>query len=375
VNAQTLCAIYNNLSTDLLQKNMMALNTSMTKNELGKSGIHISKICLGTMTFGEQNTEDQAHAQLDYALERGVNFIDTAEMYPVMPRGETQGRTEQHIGTWLKNSGKRKDIILATKVAGPSRGMNWIRKGENDLNAVNIRAAVETSLQRLQTDYIDLYQLHWPSRNAPIFGQKQFDPSLERPCVEVAETLAALTELVKEGKIRHIGVSNETSWGVSEFIKESEKQNASRVVSIQNAYNLVNRGFEQGLDETCFRENIGLLAYSPLAFGRLSNKYADDVKAVGRLSLFPPSWSPRYMRPEVIEASKRYAALARAHGITPVQLALAWCHSRWFVTSTIIGATNLTQLKENIDAFDVQLSDELIIGVNKIHAEMNNPGQ
>ena len=347
----------------------------MATNELCKSGLHVSKICLGTMTFGEQNTEAEAHVQLNYALERGVNFIDTAEMYPVMPRSETQGRTEQHIGTWLKKSGKRSDIILATKVAGPSRGMGWIRKGENDLNTANIRAAVETSLQRLQTDYIDLYQLHWPSRNAPIFGQKQFDPNLERPCVEVGETLAALTELVKEGKLRHIGVSNETSWGVSEFIKESEKQNASRIVSIQNAYNLVNRGFEQGLDETCFRENIGLLAYSPLAFGRLSNKYADDAKAEGRLTLFPPSWSPRYMRPEVIEACKRYATLARAHGLTPVQLALAWCYSRWFVTSTIIGATNLTQLKENIDAFDVQLSDELILGVNKIHAEMNNPGQ
>ncbi len=355
---------------------MTPSNITATKTkELGKSGLLVSKICLGTMTFGEQNTEDQAHAQLDYAFERGVNFIDTAEMYPVMPRAETQGRTEQYIGSWLKKSGKRNDIILATKVAGPSRGMGWIRKGENDLNAVNIRAAVETSLQRLQTDYIDLYQLHWPSRNAPIFGQKQFDASLERPCVEVAETLAALTELVKEGKIRHIGVSNETSWGVSEFIKESETQNSTRIVSIQNAYNLVNRSFEQGLDETCFREHVGLLAYSPLAFGRLSNKYADDANAKGRLTLFPPSWSPRYMRPEVIEASKRYAALARAHGITPVQLALAWCHSRWFVTSTIIGATNLVQLKENIAAFDVQLSDEIILGVNKIHAEMNNPGQ
>ena len=347
----------------------------MSTNKLGSSDLHVSKICLGTMTFGEQNTEIEAHAQLNYALERGINFIDTAEMYPVMPRGETQGRTEQYIGSWFKKSGTRSDIILATKVAGPSRGMGWIRKGENDLNAANIRAAVETSLQRLQTDYIDLYQLHWPSRNAPIFGQKHFDPALERPCIAIAETLGALTELVKEGKIRHIGVSNETSWGVSEFIKESEKQNAFRIVSIQNAYSLVNRGFEQGLDETCFRENIGLLAYSPLAFGRLSNKYADDTQAQGRLTLFPPTWSPRYMRTEVIEASKCYAALARAHGITPVQLALAWCYSRWFVTSTIIGATNLAQLKENIDAFDVRLSDELIAGVNKIHAEMNNPGQ
>ncbi|MES2050243.1 MAG: aldo/keto reductase, partial [Pseudomonadota bacterium] len=291
---------------------ILSNQSAAKKNELGNSGLLVSKICLGTMTFGEQNTEDQAHAQLDYAFERGINFIDTAEMYPVMPRAETQGKTEQHIGSWLKQSGKRSEIILATKVAGPSRGMKWIRKGENDLNAVNIRAAVETSLQRLQTDYIDLYQLHWPSRNAPIFGQKQFDPALERPCVAIAETLAVLTELVKEGKIRHIGVSNETSWGVSEFIKASEQQNATRIISIQNAYNLLNRAFEQGLDETCFREHVGLLAYSPLAFGRLSNKYADDAKAQGRLTIFPASWSPRYMRPEVIEASKRYAALARA---------------------------------------------------------------
>lgn len=347
----------------------------MQSRALGGSGLQVSRICLGTMTFGEQNTEGQAHDQLDYALERGINFIDTAEMYPVMPRAETQGRTEQYLGTWLKKSGRRSDIVLATKIAGPSRGMGWIRHGENDLNAVNIRAAVESSLQRLQTDYIDLYQLHWPSRNAPIFGQKQFDPALERPCTAVAETLAVLNDLVKEGKIRQIGVSNETAWGVSEFIKEAQKQNAARIVSIQNAYNLVNRAFEQGLDETCFRENVGLLAYSPLAFGRLSNKYEEDAKAQGRLTLFPPTWSPRYMRPEVIEAGKRYAALARAHGITPTQLALAWCHSRWFVASTIIGATNLAQLKENIDAFEVQLSDELILGVNAIHAQMSNPAQ
>ena len=349
--------------------------TTSNTTQLGKSGLHVSKICLGTMTFGEQNTEAQAHAQLDYALERGVNFIDTAEMYPVMPRGETQGRTEQYIGTWLKKSGKRNEVVLATKVAGPSRGMGWIRNGENDLNASNIRAAVDASLLRLQTDYIDLYQLHWPSRNAPIFGQKVFDPTLERPCVEVAETLTVLSDLVKEGKLRHIGVSNETSWGVSEFVKEAERQNGTRIISIQNAYNLVNRGFEQGLDETCFRENIGLLAYSPLAFGRLTNKYADDVNAQGRLTLFPPNWSPRYMRPEVIEACKRYAALARAHGMTPTQLALAWCYSRWFVASTIIGATTLAQLKENIDAFDLRLSDDLVRAVNAIHAEMSNPGQ
>ncbi|MCU6433789.1 aldo/keto reductase [Undibacterium sp. Jales W-56] len=347
----------------------------MQTTQLGTSNLQVSKICLGTMTFGEQNSEAEAHSQLDYALERGINFIDTAEMYPVMPRAETQGSTERFIGTWMKKSGKRKDIILATKAAGPSRGFGWIRNGDTDLTPANIRAAVETSLQRLQTDYIDLYQLHWPSRNAPIFGQKSFDPALERPSIAIAETLAALNELVKAGKIRHIGVSNETSWGVSEFVKEAGKQSAARIASIQNAYNLVNRSFEQGLDETCFRENVGLLAYSPLAFGQLTNKYNEDAQAAGRLTRFPASWSPRYMRPAVFEASRRYAELARAHGLTPAQLALAWCYSRWFVASTIIGATTLTQLKEDIDAFDIRLSADLIAGVNAIHAEFCNPGQ
>lgn len=347
----------------------------MKKILLGDSQLSVSTICLGTMTFGEQNTEAEAHEQLDYALERGINFIDTAEMYPVMPRATTQGKTEQYIGSWIKKSGKRSEIVLATKVAGPSRGMGWIRNGENDLNEKNIRAAIETSLQRLQTDYIDLYQLHWPSRNAPIFGQKQFDPALERPCTDIAETVTVLNDLVKEGKIRAFGVSNETSWGVSEFIKQAELQGAARIASIQNAYSLVNRSFEQGLDETCFRENVGLLAYSPLAFGQLTAKYTDDAKAHGRLTIFPPTWSPRYMRASVFEASKSYATLAREHGLTPAQLALAWCYSRRFVASTIIGATNLVQLKENIDALDVQLSDEVIQGVNSIHEKLNNPGQ
>ena len=347
----------------------------MQQTTLGNSSLQVSKICLGTMTFGEQNTEAEAHAQLDYALERGINFIDTAEMYPVMPRAETQGKTEQYIGSWLKKSGKRSDIVLATKVAGPSRGMHWIRNGQNDLNASNIRAAVDTSLQRLQTDYIDLYQLHWPSRNAPIFGQKHFDPALERPCTAIAETVSVLAELVKEGKIRHFGVSNETSWGVSEFVQQAEKQNAPRIASIQNAYHLMNRAFEQGLDETCFRDNVSLLAYSPLAFGQLSGKYIDNADASGRLTLFPASWSPRYLRPSVFEASKRYAELARQHGLTPAQLALAWCYSRYFVASTIIGATSLAQLKENIDAVDIQLNDELLQAIDAIHQSTHNPAQ
>lgn len=347
----------------------------MKLKKLGSSGLMVSEVCLGTMTFGEQNTEAEAHQQLDFALANGINFIDTAEMYPVMPRAETVNRTEQYIGSWIKQSGQRDKVILATKVAGPSRGMPWIRNGENDLDAKNIRIAVEASLQRLNTDYIDLYQLHWPSRNAPIFGQKEFDPELERECIAIEATLEALNSLVKEGKIRHIGVSNETPWGVSEFIKHAERKQQTRIISIQNPYHLMNRSYEQGLTETCYREQVGLLAYSPLAFGRLTGKYVDDAQAKGRLTKFPATWSPRYMRPEVIATSARYTALARAHGLTPTQLALAWCYSRWFVASTIIGATDLIQLEENIRATDIRLSDELIAAVNQIHAEGANPAQ
>ena len=346
----------------------------MQKSKLGSSDLNISPICLGTMTYGEQNTEADAHSQLDYALERGINFIDTAEMYPVMPRAESQGATERHIGSWFKASGRRGDVILATKVAGPSR-MPWIRDGRGDLDATNIRAAVESSLQRLQTDYIDLYQLHWPSRNVPIFGQLSFNPQAERAHVAIEETLVVLGELVTAGKIRHIGVSNESCWGVSEFVGQSGRHGLPRIVSIQNAYHLANRSFEQGLDETCFREKVGLLAYSPLAFGQLSGKYLENPNASGRLTLFPPTWSPRYLRETVIAAARRYAALAHEHGMTPTQLALAWCYSRWFVASTIIGATSLAQLQENIDAFDIQLNEDIIAGVNRIHLEITNPGQ
>lgn len=347
----------------------------MKKMKLGSSQLMVTPICLGTMTYGEQNTESQAHEQLDYALERGINFIDTAEMYPVKPSAATFSKTEQFIGSWLKKSGKRQDLILATKVAGPSRGMSWIRSGEGDLNAHNIRAALEDSLRRLQTDYVDLYQLHWPSRNAPIFGQKDFNPALERESVAIAETLDVLDALVKEGKIRYIGVSNETSWGVSEFMHQAKMKQQSNIVSIQNAYNLLNRSFEQSLTETCYRENVGLLAYSPLAFGRLSGKYENKETAIGRLSHFPADWSPRYMRPESIKASALYSALAKQHDMSPAQMALAWCYQQWFVASTIIGATKLAQLKENIDAFELRLSAELVAGINTIHTQINNPAQ
>jgi aryl-alcohol dehydrogenase-like predicted oxidoreductase len=348
----------------------------MQKNRLGETDLHVTRVCLGTMTFGEQNTEADAHSQLDYALERGINFVDTAEMYPVPGRAETQGATERFIGSWLKKSGKRGDIILASKIAGPNSSMGWIRGARHNLDAANIRQAVEDSLRRLQTDYLDLYQIHWPSRNLPIFGANTFVPQKERQSVPIEETLAALDELVKAGKIRHIGVSNESAWGVCEYVKQAEMKGLPRIATIQNLYNLSARAFETSLmDEACYREKVSLLAYSPLAFGQLTAKYIDNPKAHGRLTIFPPTWSPRYLRPPVIEATKEYAALARANGMTPAQMALAWCYSRWFVASTIIGATSLEQLKENIDAEQITLSDAVMAGIDAIHARYTNPGQ
>jgi len=347
----------------------------MHKHKLGKSGLEVSKVCLGSMTFGEQNTQADAHSQLDYALERGINFIDTAEMYPVMPRAQTQGSTERFIGSWLKKSGRRADVVLASKVAGPNPAMHWIRGGKNNLDAGNIRAAVEASLVRLQTDHIDLYQIHWPSRNTPIFGASAFDPEKERSCVPVGDTLAVLGRLIDEGKIGHIGVSNEGAWGVSEYIKQADIQGLPRIATIQNLYNLTARTFETSLlTETCYREEVSLLAYSPLAFGQLSGKYLDDPTASGRLTIFPANWSPRYLRPSVLAAVKEYAELARAHGLRPAQMALAWCYSRWFVASTIIGATTLAQLKENIDAADVVLAPQMLEAIDAIHARITNPG-
>ena len=348
----------------------------MQKILLGSSDLNVSKICLGSMTFGEQNSEADAHSQLDYALERGINFIDTAEMYPVMPRAATQGATERHIGSWLKKSGRRDQVVLASKVAGPNPNMHWIRGGKNNLDAANLRAAVEASLTRLQTERIDLYQLHWPSRNVPIFGARGYNPQAERPSVAIEDTLAALGQLIDEGKIGHIGVSNESPWGVCEFIKQSELKGLPRIATIQNLYNLTARHYETSLlDETCHRANVGLLAYSPLAFGQLTAKYLDNPKAHGRLTLFPPTWSPRYLRPAVLEAAAQYAALARAHGLTPTQLALAWCYTRWCVASTIIGATTLAQLKENIDAYAVTLPPELLAQIDAIHARLPDPAQ
>jgi aryl-alcohol dehydrogenase-like predicted oxidoreductase len=347
---------------------------------LGQSDLEVSRICLGTMTFGEQNTEAEGHAQLDYAFSRGVNFIDTAEMYPVRPRAETYGGTERIVGAWLRRQ-PRDRVVLATKVAGPGR-MPWIRNGA-DLTPDGIRAAVDTSLQRLQTDYIDLYQIHWPARNAPIFGQRQFNPALERDCTPIRAQLEAMADLVRAGKIRYVGVSNETPWGVSEFVRLAEEHGLPRIATIQNPYNLVNRSFEDGLDEACFRSAVSLLVYSPLAFGQLTGKYlsgdaaspAFNQAATGRLTRFSADWSPRYMRPRTTAASARYVEIAREAGLSPATLALAWCYRRWFVASTIIGATSLQQLQENLDAWPVQLAPEIEAAIEQIHVELHNPAQ
>ena len=348
----------------------------MERKQLGLTDLVVSKVCLGTMTFGEQNTEEEAHSQLDYAFERGINFIDTAEMYPVMARAETQGSTERFIGSWLKKTGRRRDVILATKIAGPNVNMPWIRGANHCLDATNVRAGVEDSLRRLHTDYIDLYQIHWPSRNLPIFGSNSFNPQDERPAVPIEETLGALSEMVQAGTIRYVGVSNESAWGVCEYIKQAEMQGLPRIATVQNLYNLTARAFETSLmDEACYRESVSLLAYSPLAFGQLTAKYLDNPQARGRLTIFPQNWSPRYVRPAVLAATAEYAALAREHGMGPAQMALAWCYSRWFVGSTIIGATKLAQLKENIDAADLVLSAEVVAGIDAIHAKYTNPGQ
>jgi aryl-alcohol dehydrogenase-like predicted oxidoreductase len=336
---------------------------------LGNTDLQVSEIALGTMTFGQQNTLAEAGAQLDYAIDHGVNFIDTAEMYPVPGKADTQGRTEEHIGSWLKTRVRNK-VIVATKVAGPSRGIGWIRNGPQSIDRDNIMAAVDNSLKRLQTDYIDLYQIHWPARNVPMFGKCNYNPALEHPATSVEEQLTVLSELVKSGKVRHIGVSNETPWGVAEFLKVAERMGLQRIVSIQNAYSLINRQFEIGLHEMCYREQISLLAYSPLAFGLLSGKYFKNPHEYGRITLFP-EFGQRYQKPNVADAVAAYAQLAEQYDLSPAQMALAFTRSRPFVTSTIIGATTMSQLQENLG--DIELNAELLKSIEDIHLRYTNP--
>jgi aryl-alcohol dehydrogenase-like predicted oxidoreductase len=344
----------------------------MRYNGLGSSDLRVSEICLGTMTWGEQNTEAEAHQQLDYALSRGINFIDAAEMYPVPPRAETQGRTEAILGDWLKQH-QRDKVIVATKVAAPRPGLTWVRGGNLALDRRNIEAAIDASLKRLRTDYIDLYQVHWPDRYVPVFGQTLYDPEQERATVAIEEQLAVFADCIKAGKIRHLGVSNETPWGLCQWLRQAEQRRHPKVVSIQNAYNLINRAFEMGLSEVTRRESLPLLAYSPLAFGHLTGKYLGGVKPqAARLTRFP-SFGPRYFKVNVPEAVAAYVGLAKTVGLDPATLAVAFVRSKWFVAATIIGATSMAQLTQNIDAADVVLDTTVQRAIDEIHHRYPSP--
>ncbi len=347
----------------------------MQYRPLGRTGLNVSVIALGTMTWGEQNTEVDAHAQLNLALDAGINLIDTAEMYPVPPRPETQGRTEQYIGNWLKKTGRRNDIVLATKATGPSHQParpGHVRGGRLAHTRDNLFEAVDLSLQRLQTDHIDLYQLHWPDRPTNMFGQLGYVHVKDQQPTPIEETLSALQELVQAGKIRHVAVSNETPWGMSRFIHLADNLGLPRIASIQNPYSLLNRSFEIGLAEIAIREQVGLLAYSPLAFGVLSGKYLAGQRPEGaRLSLFERF--NRYKGENAERATYDYVSLFRRHGLDPAQAALAFVNSRDFVTANIIGATTLDQLRSNIASIDVTLSAEVLEGIEAIHQRYPNP--
>ncbi len=343
----------------------------MEYRQLGRSELKVSTLCLGSMTWGEQNTEAEGFAQIDRAKAAGINFLDTAEMYPVPPRGATYGATERIIGNYFKNRGDRADWILASKVAGPGNGIDYIRGGHLKHNRQHIVAALDESLKRLQTDWIDLYQLHWPERSTNFFGQLGYRHQ-EQEFTALQETLEALAEQVKAGKIRHIGLSNETAWGTMKYLQLADSLGLPRAVSIQNPYNLLNRSFEVGLAEVAMREQCGLLAYSPLAFGMLSGKYENGARpANARITLF--SRFTRYTNPQSQATCSRYVELAREHGLDPAQMALAFVTRQPFVTSNIIGATSLEQLESNLGSLSLELSDELLEAIEAIHRAQPNP--
>ncbi len=345
----------------------------MQYRKLGRTDLDVSVICLGTMTWGEQNTEEEAHQQLDYALDQGVNFIDTAELYPVPPKEETQGRTEEYIGSWLAARGNRDKVVIATKAVGKSDN-TWFRgNGKiSRLNADCLTAAVDDSLKRLQTDYIDLYQLHWPERSTNYFGKLGYVHVEEEDAVDIQETLEALDGLVKSGKIRHVGLSNESAWGTMRYLHLAEKLDLPRMASVQNPYNLLNRSYEVGLAEISIREECGLLAYSPLAMGMLSGKYLGGQMPEGsRFSLF--TRFTRYSTDIAHKMTEQYVALAREADLDPSQMALAFVNSRRFVTANIIGATNLDQLKVNIGSIDIDLAEDILKRIEDIHQQHPYP--
>lgn len=344
----------------------------MKYRPLGQTDINVSQICLGSMTWGQQNSEAEAHEQLDYAVDQGINFIDAAEMYPTPPKAETQGLTETYIGNWLKKRTDRDKLIISSKVSGAAVWLSHIRDGKTALDRKNIEAAVDASLKRLQTDYIDLYQTHWPDRDTNFFGKLGYYHAPDKDVTTIEETLTVMQDLIKAGKIRQVGVSNETPWGVSEHLQQATQQELPRIVSIQNPYSLLNRTFEVGLAEFSHREQIGLLAYSPTAFGSLSGKYLHDAKPEGaRLTLY--SHFARYTNELASNATEKYVKLARDYALDPAQMALAFVNTRGFVTSTIIGATQIQQLKSNIDSIDIELPKELLKEIDVIHSSQPNP--
>ena len=349
--------------------------------ELGRSGLMVSPICLGTMTFGEQVSEGDAHAILDRAMERGVNFWDTAEMYAVPAREATYGATETILGNWFKaHPGARDKVVLASKVAGPTRGMPWIRAGKG-MTTDDIIASCEGSLRRLQTEVIDLYQIHWPERHVPAFGSLYYDPAKETSETSIHAQLEAMAKLVEQGKVRHIGLSNETPYGVHEFVRLAEQYGLPRVASVQNPYCLINRSWENGLDETCHRLGVGLLAYSPLAFGLLTGKFDQfapteaGAPQEARIAKYESVRKQRWGRPESLAAARLYNQLARDHSMTPVKMALAFCYTKWQVASTIIGVTTLAQLDEDLDAWGTTLSPELLAQIDAIRWQHRDPAQ
>jgi len=346
----------------------------MKYSRLGRTDLQVSRICLGTMTWGKRNTEAEGHAQMDYAVDQGINFFDTAEMYAVPPTAETYGTTESIIGTWFEKTGKRPDIVLATKIVGPNPRMDWARGGKTQLDAMNLRQAVDDSLKRLKTDYIDLYQTHWPNRGVNIFGRLGYTHNPDERFLDPAETLDAMAEVVKAGKVRYFGLSNETPWGVMRHVAAADEDSSRpRVVSIQNPYSLLNRTFEIGLAEIAMREQVGLLAYSPMAGGTLSGKYLDGALPEGSRRALDGRGS-RYDNPQAEAATKRYAAIAREAGLDPGQMALAYVNTREFLTANIIGATSMEQLKTDIASIDLDLPDSVVEAIEAVHVDHPNPG-
>ena len=343
----------------------------MKYTTLPNTEIKISKICLGTMTFGQQNTEADGHSQMDYALDHGVNFFDTAEMYSVPAREETYGSTEKILGTWFKKTGKREEIVLASKIAGPNPNFTYMRE-KNDFSPASIKFALDSSLLRLQTDYIDLYQLHWPERKTNFFGQRGFKVQDDAWEDNIHAVLDALGDFIKEGKIKHIGLSNETPWGIMRFLEESKYNHLPRIKTVQNPYSLLNRLFENGSAEICMRKNVGLLAYSPMAFGVLSGKFlSGESHPNARIKLFPQF--SRYNSAQCTEATRLYQEIAQKNGLTLTELSLAFIEQQSFVTSTIIGATTMEQLKENIDTIQVSLSDDILKAIDEVQAVIPDP--